>query len=1527
MSHQFPDRSAARSRGRDQNASVRRPGPAPNGALSAGSLAMLARSAGNRAVVSLMDRRRTGVVQRAVPGRPADVDVGFNPQDIAHRLVEAIDQKQLKSTVPPFQRHVDLPVVVTALSGRTPQQVVDIDAAYLSFEHRSLRTDLLAGGESGFPVDLTADQLTRVRALLDGTKAAAGTGEQAGDLAALNRLDAEAAELHHLLHGDLPDADIERVMTLLRRDPAANAALGTRYRALFTVELTGDLGRLGVGSVPRAMMLVAGNTTAADALKVSTLRGRVDQIDSRIAELRERPGIPLVAAAQIEQLRTQRRGVVGEIESRVELAGAEARQAALDEGDLAEPGAADRAAKDRMRTVLGGDVEKAATGLQGADATALRAVAAEDPAGRAAAHLHQLREAGTVTAAMITETLRGLREQAEEQTRQAMPLADPVTRTAAARSLAEDYLRRLPAAYDAGRSGDAPSFDRLVGGTGDMTDIVLNQALRASAGELDPVAELRFALAGDHKDLETVKRVLRGRTRTEIDEIKQRFPELETELFGRAPTTAGEDNQAAEAMAAWTRTGGKASGADRLVLEDYLQRPKTEGGLEEAGYVIGRAEREYQYALDNRGFTGWWRDHWGNEARALMDESITNIRQLYLRFVRSGGADAEALRQMRLWRATIRGDRAGYEKANAELRATFEAVAAFALQVALTALLTPAAAAIFRGAEGALAAARAVKMVRGIIVNTVTTIAANAAVQDDYGLAALEHDLLGSLGSVIGAGSVSKLSGMLGERFVTSLAGKELISAATTLAGIEATAALEGRGLTEDLSVRNFLIMHGQGKIAHAVTESVAGPEEHAGPARPGAERAAATTKATSETGTAADVAELPGAPEHVSMALPEPVPEAARKAAVSEHAATPPEGPPRSGEAAPTTEAPRDELGGRRGREGARADQAERAAEHPVDARTIRSSARPDARARRLAGEFTRLFSEWPDLLPAERQARLEAIANHTLRTAGAHPVTVELGDLRPDVGAEFNFEAWEITLDRAAVESGDLTAEQFAALSDSVAHEARHALHHFRGIRAALVEGEFDYNAPVDADAIRAAKAANAHGAGERLRPGDPAFEEALEVYRQAHGHEPGQAEYRRRVIEEKNLARARVRAAERDVTDARQRAAAQHAGSAERAAADRAAHNAEERLREAQAEDRRAHNAYVALPQETDAWRFGSNVRTAVREGLGLGPEQPAADTAVPDRPSPASPERGGDTREESTQPPAAPTASEVLANPAALPEARTQALRQVLAQVGEEVRVLLRSYVVRDSGVPYEHAVLTPSELAGACGLGQDFSTESLISLTRDAAVEIAVDRFQADALGFGGRHAFAVVRENGRARFIVDTTGDQFPESHYGRPASPEVVALAAELRSTGFVEIGDDTVRVYLERIGAAPELAGHTAPFVDSGRAAFLRERVWNGQVERAATPQRDLDLIREQLSAVPGERPDVPEVGGRTDAGARVTPLQQVSEIVEEGWTMIEEIGRALRFVTDPQDRELLRAMRERLFDLSGIPRSGRD
>jgi hypothetical protein len=826
--------------------------PAPALVPGFPDLVGLQQRAGNRAVATLLRRRQPGAVQREPqPGRPADLDVGFNPQDIAHRLVEAINQNEIKSPVNP-QRHVNLPAVVSALSGRTVTQIQEIDRAYTRFEGRPLRVDLLGGGQSGFPTDLRPDEVTRVRALLEGTRAAAGEGELAFDLVELNRLDADAAELHSLLHGDLPDASVERVMTLLRRDAKANAAVGTRYHALWGVDLAGDLTLLGVANLPRAILLLGGSTVAADSLKVGVLRAQVAEIDAEIRELRSSSGMEIVITAKIDLLRKRRRGIVADIEARVGQAGAEARQAALEQADLTEPGVADaaagQAAKDRMRAVLGGDVEKAAASLGGADAEALRALAGDNPAARAAAHLHQLREADALNAAAITETLRGLREQAEQQARQAMPLDDPAAQAGAARSLAEDYLHRLATAYDAGRPAGGPSFDQLVAGTGSLTDVLLNQTLRASGGEIDPVADLRFALAGDRKDLETVKRVLRGKSAAEIEEIKRRFPELESELFGRAPTTAGEDNDVADFFAKMTGTGGKATGADRLTLEDYLQRPKVEGGLEEANYIVGRAEREYQYAIDNRGFTGWWRDHWGNEARSLMDESIRNIRQLFIQFVTSGGTDAEALRQMRLWRATIRGDRAGYEKANAELRATFEAVAAFALQVALTALLTPAAAAIFRvaeGAEAALFAARAVKVARGLIVNTVSTVTANAAVQDNYGLASLEHDLLGGLGSLVGSTSVSKLSGLLGNRIVSSLAGKEVVSAASTLAGIEATAMLEGRSLTADLSVRNFLLTHGQGKIAHAVIEAVTldGRPTRAGATEPTPTEESTTTK------------------------------------------------------------------------------------------------------------------------------------------------------------------------------------------------------------------------------------------------------------------------------------------------------------------------------------------------------------------------------------------------------------------------------------------------------------------------------------------------------------------------------------------------------------------------------------------------------------------------------------------------------------------------------------------------------------
>ena len=91
--------------------------------------------------------------------------------------------------------------------------------------------------------------------------------------------------------------------------------------------------------------------------------------------------------------------------------------------------------------------------------------------------------------------------------------------------------------------------------------------------------------------------------------------------------------------------------------------------------------------------------------------------------------DAKLLiREMHFARATIRGDRAGYEKATAELRATFQAIASFVLQAVLTAVLSPAAAALFRGISAAAAATRYGIWLKNTVVSMSSAIAANKAV-------------------------------------------------------------------------------------------------------------------------------------------------------------------------------------------------------------------------------------------------------------------------------------------------------------------------------------------------------------------------------------------------------------------------------------------------------------------------------------------------------------------------------------------------------------------------------------------------------------------------------------------------------------------------------------------------------------------------------------------------------------------------------------------------------------------------------
>jgi hypothetical protein len=162
-------------------------------------------------------------------------------------------------------------------------------------------------------------------------------------------------------------------------------------------------------------------------------------------------------------------------------------------------------------------------------------------------------------------------------------------------------------------------------------------------------------------------------------------------------------------------------------------------------------------------------------------------------------------------------------------------------------------------------------------------------------------------------------------------------------------------------------------------------------------------------------------------------------------------------------------------------------------------------------------------------------------------------------------------------------LTPEQFAGICSDAAHEARHALHHFRGLRAALQEGQFNPDAKikVPSEVVEAAQRANDRTRPAEVLPNDsPAYREGLEIYQQTFG---SGAERRRAV-------KARLERAERQAAEAKAEVEKHPKGSTARQAAELARKSAE-------AEWREAHNAYVGLPQETDAWRRGIATKAAV------------------------------------------------------------------------------------------------------------------------------------------------------------------------------------------------------------------------------------------------------------------------------------------------------------------------------------------
>lgn len=770
----------------------------------------------------------------AATAGPADVNVGFNPMDITHKLLIAIDQKQID--INKMKRHVDFDAVVGAVRDLTAVQARQVMDLYLEHEKRTLYNDLFGGGESGFPTDLSYDQLQRIDALMSGTRAVGGSAHEAQSVAA-HKLQGDAAELHALLHGDLENREIERVMALLRRSSEANERLIGAYKDVTFSDLKTDLVLRGL-YLPRTMALLAGNPVAADSLAVHAQRARIVEIDAVLNVLKERAsGVfgDVYAAVQMGQLRKERARIVEEIEQRVRSVTGETREEALAAHQTGDQ--ADAAAKARAAAVIG-DLGELAMTLGGTDAAMIRAEAAVDPATTLAAQLKKLADSDDLTAEKLAAALRGLRDEAEAQAGRQLPEGGHDERAELAETIARSYFTKLRTTYDQLAAG-GKGFDQLLADTGKSGDARLNKALWEGQGWLEDLDELDIALSGDRKDMAAVDRVLRNKSADDIVQIKLAYwkrtgKSLSAELFGDAPTRAGGENP--EVMGRYLLEQGKASGTERLNLEDYMQRPNHEGGIEEVLYISARAQREYEYTIENRGATGWLRDKWGNEEKELLDETITKVRQLFATYLAGVGWTPgsilnptwsqtrqahDILQEMRLARATIRGDRAAYEKATAELRATFEAIASFALQVALTVVLGPVAELALLGeiGEGASIALRAAKLAQEAAVGTASTIGANLAVYgNDYSLSMLKADLLGGMGGALGPAAVNRMVGPYAKALEKKLGPKvsaEILGAARDFAGMETGALAQGE--FADLSPEAFA----KARLARGLTEKL----------------------------------------------------------------------------------------------------------------------------------------------------------------------------------------------------------------------------------------------------------------------------------------------------------------------------------------------------------------------------------------------------------------------------------------------------------------------------------------------------------------------------------------------------------------------------------------------------------------------------------------------------------------------------------------------------------------------------------
>ena len=561
----------------------------------------------------------------------------------------------------------------------------------------------------------------------------------------------------------------------------------------------------------------------------------------------------------------------------------------------------------------------------------------------------------------------------------------------------------------------------------------------------------------------------------------------------------------------------------------------------------------------------------------------------------------------------------------------------------------------------------------------------------------------------------------------------EFIEGVKSYGGLQATAVLEGDGL---VAFDEFAKQHFLGKVGERITHVTAKGLEHVGYG-PGPTHAPYDPDAPPRPRTVADAPEATGAesgapkpsaeepdvgadhepPARTPMALPPELdkpaprtkPPTAEQAPAGKEHSQGPEEPPKRTRPAEETREPADsdldthetaltpEMERQMRRD---AEMARRAEQHPLDEASLRSSTAPTRQTRVLAAEFAPLFERFKtvkDVVP--RNHELAEIVRRRLAAEGVYEVRVVPGTVSEGARAEFSVVDWEITISSQLLAKESMTIAEFSSLIEAATHEARHALHHWRGLRAALQEGQFRSDSMVKpyAPAVEAARAANASNAPEHRFPSEEARLEALEVYQQTFGKELEKG--RGKIIDDLAARRTELLAAK----EAAEQAEKLPRDSTQRQAAELAAGSAYRRWRE-------AYNRYIKLPQETDAFRRGMAMQAAVAESL-LIPRIEAARQAARDATrEQVEARRSGDSKE-------APAAKTRHDQAVAESQALTAELNNLPHRTGQ------RTTLEQDLAFAREVRDQARREAEHAQRVGDEPARQEAIARFREAAQEI------------------------------------------------------------------------------------------------------------------------------------------------------------------------------------------------------------